>query len=258
MTLANGCVMQLRCNDNAASTTVVNSAGSTDGTFVAVTGDPNTDAHTTAGKINTALNFDGTDDYIDTGDAFQLTFRGSFSISYWLKPDDGHPSPTETILAADNTIGDNIGADLLTNGGIRFRFTSNGITAFADTLIAFNDGAVADFHHIVLTAEADTILRTYFDTVAGGTVDASGLTFADFTSATNIFIGAYNADGSASGFFAGDIDNVMIFNRALSPEEIQRLYNSGHGSEDLREFDNKNYVERWNTSELPLRKELEL
>ena len=30
------------------------------------------------------LDFDGTDDYVDTGNSFQTTFNGSFTISLWV------------------------------------------------------------------------------------------------------------------------------------------------------------------------------
>ena len=36
-----------------------------------------------------SANFDGTNDYIDTGQTFQSVFRGDYSISFWMKPDDG-------------------------------------------------------------------------------------------------------------------------------------------------------------------------
>ncbi|GAI12163.1 unnamed protein product, partial [marine sediment metagenome] len=79
-------------NDDTNSTVVIDTQGYSNGTFTDATGDPNTDAHATTGKINGALDFDGTDDYVDTGNTFESTFQDSFSISLWIKPDDGWAS----------------------------------------------------------------------------------------------------------------------------------------------------------------------
>jgi hypothetical protein len=53
-------------DDNAANTTVADSAGSNDGTFSDATGNPNTDAHhsTDAVEGTGSLEFDGVDDYV--------------------------------------------------------------------------------------------------------------------------------------------------------------------------------------------------
>jgi hypothetical protein len=46
---------------------------------------------------------------------------------------------------------------------------------------------------------------------------------------TKSYIGRY-----ATGYnWAGAIDNVMVFNRALTSQEIAALYNGGNGTEDI-------------------------
>ena len=42
-----------------------------------------------------SASFDGTDDYIDTGQNFSSVFNDSFSISLWVKLDDGQPASTQ-------------------------------------------------------------------------------------------------------------------------------------------------------------------
>ena len=49
-----------------------------------------------------SLNFDGTDDYVDTGNSFQTTFNGSFTISHWVKLDNGNPSPEIYVFGTEN------------------------------------------------------------------------------------------------------------------------------------------------------------
>jgi hypothetical protein len=47
---------------------------------------------------------------------------------------------------------------------------------------------------------------------------------------TQLNIGRYDATAT---YFKGNIDDVMLFNRVLSPDEITALYNQGGGTEDL-------------------------
>jgi len=49
------------------------------------------------------------------------------------------------------------------------------------------------------------------------------------TNSANLIIGARKQ--GLGHFFDGQIDNVMIFNRALSQVEIDALYNGGAGTE---------------------------
>ncbi len=48
---------------------------------------------------------DGINDYIDTGNTFQSTFRDSFSVSAWIKLTDGQPSVENVIFGARGSSG---------------------------------------------------------------------------------------------------------------------------------------------------------
>ena len=50
--------------------------------------------------------FDGTGDYIDTGNTFQSTHRADFSWSLWVKPDDGQPASNDVLFGAANASGE--------------------------------------------------------------------------------------------------------------------------------------------------------
>ena len=59
------CVGHWKMNDNAANTDVLDGSGNGhNGTFNDATGNPNTSAHHIVGKIDGALIFDGTNDYV--------------------------------------------------------------------------------------------------------------------------------------------------------------------------------------------------
>ncbi len=234
-----GCVGHWKLNDNDWSTVVADASGNGNhGTAQRKT----VHLHTN-GKTNGAFNQNGTTDYIDTGDPFQSTFRDSFSVSCVVKPDDGHPAGQEFLFALRDSVGPDsrVRLSIMDDGGVTFQYQTEGVTASAVSAAAlFSDGAET-WHHIVAVADS-TIqgiggMKIYFDGVEVSldgvfNGDTSGVTFSIFTSSQNPFIGAYNnAGGGADGFFAGGVDNVRLFNRALTAAEISALYNSGNGTE---------------------------
>ena len=78
----------------------------------------------------------------------------------------------------------------------------------------------SNWHHMVLTHDGTT-LSGYLDGVSVGTPitatgDGSGVATADFTE-----IGR----GSTAGYASAYIDDVAIFNRALTSTEVSNLYN---------------------------------
>ena len=68
-----------------------------------------------------SLNFDGPDEYIDTGVPLQDTFRNSFTVSYWVKPDDGNPASNVSIFGTINSDdSDGVRSNIRTDGKIYF------------------------------------------------------------------------------------------------------------------------------------------
>lgn len=224
------CVAHYKLNDNAASTTVVDSQGYSNGMA-----QQNTEDINTTGKVNGALTFDGTTDYVDTNDTFESTFQDSFSISMWIKPDDGHPSSSKSLFGLNEVgAGNVITLKIMPNGTFYCYYMSNNNATGART----NDVCLIDgqetWHHIVVVADS-TIggiggIKIYFDgqeqqlnAVYNG--NTSGIVFGDFVSTLNLFVGCESIwPGIPDQYHPGDIDNIMIFNTALSADEVNRLY----------------------------------
>ena len=181
------------------------------------------------------LSFDGSDDYVDLGTSFQAIFRGSFSMECWIKPDDGIPAAKYTPMGTYTATGPNRVELIapLTNGKLEFIYVSNGNTADAIGASASFSNGQETWHHIVGVADS-TIggvggLLIYLDSdvvTLSGTYDGdtSGVTFADWTSAFELYIGAMNVDGTPNFFVNGPIALPRIYNRALTALEIQNHY----------------------------------
>ncbi|MFM2013121.1 MAG: hypothetical protein RLZZ396_1905 [Planctomycetota bacterium] len=60
-------------------------------------------------------------------------------------------------------------------------------------------------------------------------------TFASpFTTNSSWSIGAFNPASGGSGFLLGQLDDIRVFNRALTPSEVRQLWQIGRGNMPLR------------------------
>jgi hypothetical protein len=203
-------------NDNVANPTVIDSSGNgNDGTAV-----QNTDVLHTTGKIDGALTFNGTSDYVDVG----IALTGAYTKVAWVKRTTAAGDFYNNIISSDTQShffwAPYHQSYLLTAG----QNTSNYVVQ--DTV-----PLVADvWYHVAVTYDpaVDSGRMTLYKDgalVSGPKAVATGVALQDPSTTTYIgrFLTGYN--------FGGSIDNVMLFDRALTAEEIEVLYNEGNGTE---------------------------
>jgi hypothetical protein len=170
------------------------------------------------GILDGALEFDGNDDYMRT--PFVLNpGKESFSVFAWIKGG----APEHVIISQSNTTGGRGVFPGCTWLGIS---PSNGnlMTGLMETTFGplETDSIITDgqWHHIGLVYDLFTMRRHLYldgaevaaDTDFKGGVETTG----------GLYIGAGQAL-DAGTFFSGLIDDVRIYNKALSAEEIAAL-----------------------------------
>ena len=174
-----------------------------------------------------SLNFDGPDEYIDTGVPLQDTFRNSFTVSYWVKPDDGNPASAISIFGTINSADEEgVRSNISTDGKIDFFYESNNVNAEAITSSAvFSDGATA-WTHVALVADSGANLLIYINgnsvVITGGSL--VGIDMSIWTSSDDVFIGATDDAETAVNHFVGDIDEVRIWSVTRSAASIKADY----------------------------------
>jgi len=180
-----------------------------------------------------SLAFDGVDDYV-TIDGICSAFSDddAYSFSCWFKT-DGSTDPdhrTNRILfSMHDASGGNIirlGVDCKVTTGKGIYYADNGATY---SLTSPAEGTLNDqaWHHLVITRAAGSggqTLTIYIDGAVLGTVAGSD---PDFDSAALASLGQEWDSAVAGDFFAGDIDEVAVWDSALSAEQITAIYNGG-------------------------------
>lgn len=209
------------CNSGNSNTNI---DGAVSGTAVPAT---STSGWTTSGKFNKALNFDGTNDYVAVGTQSSLdVIAGDFTVSSWVKT--AQTGSTKWILqkGSGNLIASDKGYSLyLGTSGTKWTFgVWDGTTGHDITPSTTQGVDTTNWHHIVGVFVAST--KTAYLYVDG--ILASQATNSSYStpsiSANNFNIGATGAAGSS---WSGGIDEVKVYNYALSSAEVKLNYNRG-------------------------------
>ena len=163
-----------------------------------------------------SFNFDGSNDYLDCGNSTGIQFSGSFSVSFWFNTTDA--TATNEILVSKANDGVNDGWLIRLNSSRKLEFVvlSGVIT---DSGSASNDG---NWHHVLAVHESGVGNRLY----KNGSLVASNSTGTDLSNhVPNLHIG--NQDYSTSRAINSLIDEVAVWNTALSASDVTSIYNNG-------------------------------
>jgi hypothetical protein len=176
------------------------------------------------GKIGSALSFDGTNNYVSIALAsFSVT---SVSVSAWFKT----TSNSEVIFETQNNspliymlVGATTAGGTANKLNAYFRPTTGGAVQLANGATTVNDG---NWHMGTVVKNTSTQnIYIYVD----GNLDS---TTADANTASITTSGGVTDIGSQEGldFFSGTIDEVGVWNVALTSGQVTTLYNSGAGN----------------------------
>jgi len=178
------------------------------------------------GKIGQALKFDGVDDYVDVGDPASevLDFgTGNFSLAAWINVKA--KSGALRIINKRDTASQKGYEMYIENGNNNLSlFISNGVNTFGnsgDSTINLRDG---NWHYVVVTFDRGGNANYYTDNKIGTPRNISASGNSSISNTQDVHIGMYN---TATNYFLGLIDEVRVYNRALSASEVKALYNMG-------------------------------
>lgn len=161
------------------------------------------------------LGFDGIDNYTLIGDKVDLA--GSFTASAWVKPDGSNNLGTDkTIVAKNNGL---VGYKLFLTDANYIGF-SVGTTA-SDRIDSNTQLPDNIWHHIAVTYDGTTA-NIYID----GVLDNTKTMTSPVPNGSKLAIGAVYIDKSnVVDYFKGDIDEIRIWDEALTVDQIHYVMN---------------------------------
>ncbi len=213
-----------------------------------------------SGKIGAhALGLDGIDDYVSTSELYRNP--QDFTLSLWFKTSTG--TGGKLIGFGDAKTGTSVDYDrhiYMDDSGVVYFGTWPGYVVTIDSGASYNDGK---WHQVAATLDSSAGMALFIDGVevsSSGSADAQ-----DYDGYWRI--GYDTLDGwpniSSSYRFQGSIDDVKIWNRALSAQEIRALHDEGAGTTCNTPADSDNdgqitiselidYIGEWKSGEVSM------
>jgi hypothetical protein len=202
-----GLVSYWRFDNNA-----LDSLGRNNGTIISTITQP----LNVSGKIKSAYLFDGNNN-INVTHHQSINLTEQFTVSAWIKPTTTSGIPRIVEKAVDS----------VTGGGFLFRILNNRIlgqivdAGVDQSCVGTSTISIGVWTHVALTFDANiNTLICYVDAVNESTL--SNVTHNIISTTKSLVIGGSNI---VDANFDGVIDEVMIWNRSLSAQEIGDLYN---------------------------------
>ena len=195
---------------------LTDSVGSNDGT--------NSGSTNISGKIISARSFDGTNDYITTSVTSEIIYHDS-TVSMWVYRKENGGAIFTQRYSLDGGVVFNVGVQ---NGKVNFWLRNNtggGVRQLSGATTMNNDE-----WNFITTTLSGTNMSVWLNGVYDGSATYTGGTW---NNADNQVIGGNAGSGdsgnSVTEFFNGSVDEIGIWDRALTGAEITQLYNGGSG-----------------------------
>ena len=188
------------------------------------------DAGFAPGMVGQGFSFDGTGDLVIVPASPNLNILGDVTVDLWAKRARFRFGAFSHLLNKGGGVTGNV--DVPTAYALSFNQSDELRASFerADgTGVELTGPAVVDdaFHHYAYVRSGNNH-KLFMDGVVVASGDFAG-TPGD-TSALPFVIGAFRTDSDPTGFasyFGGVIDEVEVFNRALTDTEIEGIFNAG-------------------------------
>ncbi len=190
----------------------------TDFSGVGTTGDVKNGAVWTDGKLGPALRFDGSNDCVSMGDV-ELVTSNKLSMSLWAKFTASQAGYNIIAGKVLNSLNYSIYIDSIQNTKVRFVIDQWNNGGLSNT--AMNDGR---WHHYVGVYNGATT-KLYVDGILQTTTGATTGNIPN--TGDGLTIGG--ASTNCGQPFAGSVDEVRLYNRALGGNDVTKLYAAGLG-----------------------------
>ena len=195
------------------------------------------------GRVAQAFDLDGTNDQVvvPNDPAAAFNFTGAFTIDAWIFI-DGYSTEFGPIVSKWNDIGAAnrtyflaVESTAVGMNRLRFDVSRNGLFAGTNSALRYSTPVIPTSQWVHVAAVFDPSLATVSDRMKvyvngvnasdGGSVPAEVTSV--FVNTAPLRIGAGDLGSNARDFFNGRIDEVELFDRALTGAEINAIFGAG-------------------------------
>ena len=167
--------------------------------------------------VERSVYFDGLVDYVDVEDHLDLN-TNTFTISSWIKRDTG---TTDASIVSKRDAAFTEGYDLRINGTGRLVFTYNGGAVTLTSAVSIPEN---EWHQVAVIYNSGTA-TLYIDGVPDPSTTTSSLAAPVATSQKFLIAAADGFDPNTTDYFAGNIDEVRVWDIALSVDQLRYIMN---------------------------------
>lgn len=169
------------------------------------------------GNPNSAYSFDGINDNITLNSTLSLTNIQSKSVWVYLNSSN----PNQNIIVEGGAIQwmEVVDIDNDKKPEIRYGFEST-LGNYIESNLELD---TLQWYNLILTSDVSNVMKLYINGVLDSQLSGTPQTIG------NINIGS----GVSSYFFIGKIDDIVIYNRALTPAEVTQIYSFSGCNADI-------------------------
>jgi len=171
-----------------------------------------------------AMSFNGTDQYLSAEHDSSLNLTTQLTVSMWVNISGGTNYRGLFTKGSINPYGyGSYSASIINNSNNRIRFYLGSSTSSAINLETTTGLSNNTWHHLVFVYNGSQgFAKVYID---GSQVSTTSPTIPSsiYSNTEDFHIGAYYSN---SLLFNGEIDEVAVFNKALSANKIQQIYDA--------------------------------
>ncbi len=195
-----------------------------------------------SGSVNSAYLFDGQNDYIRVEDNALLQITGDLSLNVWVKADVA--GQAANIVRKGNWSSYGLGLGDYKNFPFYGHYYEEG-SGLSEAIIYDTPLAPERWYNLTVVRNSRTNTMTmYIDGVQVAEEFYTEEPLATSSSGCNFF--SIGALCDTKAFFDGVIDDIRIYNRALSESEIQQLYSGQCNS--VEDTDEDELPDDWETT----------
>jgi len=217
---ARGLVGRWRFDEGTGLTVLDSSDSGAHGTLRNMTG-----SERTAGVLNRALGFDGSNDYVDLPIGPLIGSADSITVATWARfLNTGGSWQRIFDFGTDTNAYMFLSPRTGTSGAMRFAITTGG--SAAESVLNSPTTLPTGWHHVAVTIDGPTrAMRLYLDgaVVAGG---ATAVLPSALGTTTRNYLG--RSQYSADGYYSGRLDDFRIYDTVLTSAQVGDLYAVGN------------------------------